>query len=55
MAAVTDKIKSVVDFFVKGFEPKDSVFDELDEDYMDDDLYYLDGLNVAYTASRPQV
>ena len=40
MAVVTDKIKSVVDFFVKGFEPKDSVFDELDEDYMDDEYEY---------------
>lgn len=43
MAAVTDKIKSVVDFFVKGFEPKDSVFDELDEDYMDDDYVEYEG------------
>lgn len=25
------------------------------ESYVDDDLYYLDGLSVAYTASRPQV
>jgi len=43
VAAVTDKIKSVVDFFVKGFEPKDSVFDELDEDYMDDDYVEYEG------------
>lgn len=27
----------------------------ISEDYMDDNLYYLDGLSVAYTASRPQV
>lgn len=40
MAAVTDKIRSVVDFFVKGFEPKDSVFDDLDEDYIDDGYEY---------------
>ena len=43
MAAVTDKIKSVVDFFVKGFEPKDSVFDDLDDDYMDDDYVEYEG------------
>lgn len=27
----------------------------ISENYIDDNLYYLDGLNVAYTASRPQV
>lgn len=26
-----------------------------DENYIDDNLYYLDGLSVAYTSSRPQV
>lgn len=26
-----------------------------DEDYVDDDKYYLDALNVAYTSSRPQL
>lgn len=26
-----------------------------DEDYVDDDKYYLDGVNVAYTSSRPQL
>ena len=26
-----------------------------DEDYISDDEYYLDGLNVAYTSSRPQL
>lgn len=25
------------------------------DDYMDDNLYYLDALNVAYTSSRPQI
>lgn len=25
------------------------------DDYMDDNMYYLDGVNVAYTSSRPQV
>ena len=35
--AVTEKIKSVVDFLVKGFEPKETIFedmmDEVDEEY----------------------
>ena len=26
-----------------------------DEDYVSDDEYYLDGINVAYTSSRPQL
>ena len=37
MAVVTDKIRSVVDFLVKGFEPRETIFDEMaqeiDEDY----------------------
>lgn len=32
MAIVTDKIRSVVDFLVKGFEPRESIFDEMAED-----------------------
>lgn len=52
MAAVTDKIKSVVDFFVKGFEPKDSVFDDLDDDYMDEYETYEDGSAVAVSEPR---
>lgn len=27
----------------------------IDENYMDDDLYYLDALSVAYTSSKPEV
>jgi len=27
----------------------------ISEDYLDDNLYYLDGLSVAYTSSRPQI
>lgn len=27
----------------------------ISEDYIDDDLYYMDGISVAYTSSRPQV
>ena len=37
MAAVTDKIKSVVDFLVKGFEPKETIFDEMGEEIIDDE------------------
>ena len=31
MAIVTDKIKSVVDFLVKGFEPRETIFDDMAE------------------------
>ena len=40
MAAVTDKIRSVVDFIVKGFKPEDDIFDEMDEDMMEDGYEY---------------
>ncbi len=36
MAVVTDKIKSVVDFLVKGFEPKESIFEDLAEEMNDE-------------------
>ena len=46
MAVVTDKIKSVVDFLVKGFEPRETIFDEMaqeiDEDYPVQDNLALD-------------
>lgn len=46
MAAVTDKIKSVVDFLVKGFEPRETIFDEMaqevDEDYPVQDNLAID-------------
>ncbi len=32
MAVVTDKIKSVVDFLVKGFEPRETIFEEMAEE-----------------------
>ena len=32
MAVVTDKIKSVVDFLVKGFEPRETISDEMAEE-----------------------
>ena len=36
MAVVTDKIKSVVDFLVKGFEPRESIFEDLAEEMGDE-------------------
>ena len=56
MAAVTDKIKSVVDFFVKGFEPKDSDIDDLLDDYEDEDYEVVDNLAVdpAYSYQSRQ-
>lgn len=38
MAVVADKIKSVVDFLVKGFEPRETIFDEM-ADEMNDEVY----------------
>lgn len=46
MAVVADKIKSVVDFLVKGFEPRETIFDEMaqeiEEDYPVQDNLALD-------------
>ena len=36
MAVVTDKIKSVVDFLVKGFEPRETIFDDMVQEVEDD-------------------
>lgn len=36
MAVVTDKIRSVVDFLVKGFEPRETIFDQMEEDINED-------------------
>lgn len=36
MAVVTDKIRSVVDFLVKGFDSKESIFDDMREEMEDD-------------------
>lgn len=48
MAVVTDKIKSVVDFLVKGFEPRETIFDEMAEDMNDEDGYEVqDNLALA--------
>jgi len=44
VAAVTDKIKSVVDFLVKGFEPKETIFDEMGEEITDEDYEVEDNL-----------
>jgi len=56
VAAVTDKIKSVVDFFVKGFEPRDSFFDDLDEEIMDEEYEVENNLAVdpAYSYQPKQ-
>ena len=43
MAVGTDKIKSVVDFLVKGFEPRETIFDEL-----------ADEMNEEYTVNVNQ-
>jgi len=44
VAVVTDKIKSVVDFLVKGFEPKETIFDEMGEEIIDDEYEVEDNL-----------
>lgn len=36
MAVVTDKIRSVVDFLVKGFEPRETIFDEMADEMVDE-------------------
>lgn len=52
MAVVADKIKSVVDYLVKGFEPRETIFDqmaeEIEEDYPIQDNLAIDP---AYTYS----
>ena len=45
MAIVTDKIKSVVDFLVKGFEPRETIFDEMAQE-VDDDYPIQDNLAI---------
>lgn len=56
MAAVSDKIRSVVDFFVKGFKPEDDFFDEMDEDMMEDGYEVEDNLAIdpAYSYQSRQ-
>ena len=56
MAVVTDKIKSVVDFLVKGFEPRETIFDEMaqeiEEDYpVQDNL----ALEPSYSYQQPSI
>lgn len=45
MAVVTDKIRSVVDFLVKGFEPRETIFDEMAEE-MGEDYEVQDNLAI---------
>ena len=59
MAAVTDKIKSVVDFFVKGFESRDDeeFWDEMDEGMEGEDGYEVDrnlAVDPAYSYQSKQ-
>ena len=55
MAVVTDKIKSVVDFLIKGFEPRETIFDEMAEE-MGDEYEVQDNLAIdpkySYQADR---
>lgn len=46
MAIVTDKIKSVVDFLVKGFEPRETIFDDMAEDDMEGGYDVQDNLAI---------
>lgn len=46
MAIVTDKIKSVVDFLVKGFEPRESIFDDMAEEEYEGDYEVQDNLAI---------
>jgi len=45
VAVVTDKIKSVVDFLVKGFEPRESIFDEMAQE-MEEEYEVQDNLAI---------
>ena len=45
MAVVRDKIKSVVDFLVKGFEPRETIFDEM-ADEMNEEYPVQDNLAI---------
>lgn len=56
MAVVTDKIKSVVDFLVKGFEPRETIFDEM-ADEMNDEAYEVEdnlAIDPAYSYQPKQ-
>ena len=51
MAVVTDKIKSVVDFLVKGFEPRETIFDEMAQEADIDNV----ALQPEYSYQQPSV
>ena len=56
MAIVTDKIKSVVDFLVKGFEPRETIFDDMAEDDMEGNYEVQDNLAIEPAYSyQPKV
>jgi len=46
VAVVTDKIKSVVDFLVKGFEPRETIFDEMNQEIEEGDYETQDNLAI---------
>jgi cell division inhibitor SepF len=54
--AVGDMIKSAFDFCVRGFEPKDDIFDEMDDEMVDDGYEIEDNLAVdpAYSYQSRQ-
>ena len=54
MAVVADKIKSVVDFLVKGFEPRETIFDEMAQE-IEEDYPVQDNLALDHAYSYQQV
>lgn len=50
-----DKIKELENNFFKKYSAFIQEGSWISEEYMDDNLYYLDALSVAYTSSRPQI
>lgn len=53
--AITDELKDLNLQFYKKYSRYIQEGSWTSEDYMDDNLYYLDALSVAYTSSRPQI
>lgn len=52
---ITDQLKDLNLQFYKKYSRYIQEGSWTSEDYMDDNLYYLDALSVAYTSSRPQI
>ena len=49
------KVREAEEIFFKKYSQFIQEGSWQNDDYMDDNLYYLDALNVAYTSSRPQI